>query len=72
MSSNGRTGMSAETAGPERGFPAPSLCTRILLGVILASRSGQADQDHAAPDVDCDPFSDPPVSPLSCAIGGGP
>lgn len=60
MSSIGRTDMSTEISRLQAGFPAPSECTRILLGVIMASRT---DRDVQGSDAGYDPFSEPPCGP---------
>jgi hypothetical protein len=72
MSSLGGTGMNAEFSLPPAGFPTAAVCTRILVGVILASRSDHAEQDVQAREIGYDVFSEPRVSASGSENGAGP
>jgi hypothetical protein len=72
MSSLGGTGMNAEFSLPPAGFPTAAVCTRILVGVILASRSDQVEQDAQERELGYDLFSGPTVSASGPGAGTEP
>jgi hypothetical protein len=64
--------MSAEAPRLQPGFPAPPVCTKILLEIILAFGSDPVEQDVHGKEVGSYLFSELPVSTFDTGTGAGP